>query len=483
MNFLKYIQSSHIFILGLLILFCSAVYHPLLHHSFMLDDYAFTHPQATASAFSTWLEYFQKSINRHYEPIYNLLNVFLFGYFKNPLPLYFINIVLVAFSSWLHFILIIRLTGRRELALLTAVIFMIHPMNAENIQHITFNVAFLSVIFLQLGLISIDTFINDARLSYQFCLSLICFASALLCHEIAMLFPFYLLALLWFRSSSLKKSFQILFPFICISMIHLIIWFHFAGSNAHLGDNFQVFQSDFSLYTAHLAQLIFWYVKHLILPDGIVFIYSVPMTYQLVLGWNILFWATLIILNFFVFFVLNKRIESFALLIFMTGFFICLPASSSRPWLGMIIEPYWFYFSSIGFYFLLALFFLRIERYAHRIISILLITIVVLYFNFYSQKTNLIAREELLYCEQWLKNSPNNVLPIIRLAKYYADSEAIEIPTEFIRQFIVKIDIYLKLTPPEEAEKIIRRLLAYPLDTIDRQMLITKLSDLSKNHP
>lgn len=478
MNITNTKSPKPIYIALFLICFSFFVYYPVLSHHFMIDDFGFTNTEVMFDFFQSWTDFFTKSINRHYEPIFNLWNTYLFQIIPVAMPFYFINIVLISLSSFLSYILINQLCLNWRISLLTAALFIIHPLTAISMQHILINSIILSTIFMQLSLICLIQSFEHPRKVLNYLLSLIFFIMALLTQEISILFPFYVIALLWFRFHHIKTIFKITFPYIVVSIAHLILWFYIVGPNARLAHNFQEFNLDIWTYFAGLANVISWYVKRLFFPDGIVFIFNHIHFHQNIRQWNLLFWSSLFIIIYLIFFYFKKRIESLALLVFLGGFLICIPVSTSRYWLGFIIEPNWFFFSSIGFYLFLSLTLFKLKTHIHSNLFLILVAAIFFYFNFYTQRINFIAREEFIYCEHWLRYSPQNLLPMVRLAYYYGNSDLLDIPDTFIPQFISRIDAYTKLAPKSDAIKLIKKLLTYPINDSDRQRLLQKLAGL-----
>ena len=124
----------------LLFIVCMIGHAGVLSHPFMIDDPYFLNAQGTSNLYPHFIDFFIKNQSTHYIPFNFLLNVSLFHVFKEPSPLYALNIMLFYINGLLLFFFINLISKNREIALLTSVIFCIHPMSAEILQHITWNI-------------------------------------------------------------------------------------------------------------------------------------------------------------------------------------------------------------------------------------------------------------------------------------------------------------------------------------------------------
>ena len=148
----------------LLLLVCLGTYGDLLTHQFMDDDHVYI--KSAASIFSFYRnfgDFFIKAFDQHYAPLHYLINVELFKLFQEPLPLYLINLVFFYINCLLIFIFIYFISNEFIVALLTSVIFVIHPMTGEVLQHITRSSILVQNILLELGLISLYLYAKHHR--------------------------------------------------------------------------------------------------------------------------------------------------------------------------------------------------------------------------------------------------------------------------------------------------------------------------------
>ena len=139
----------------------------------------------------------------------------------------------------------------------------------------------------------------------------------------------------------------------------------------------------------------------------------------------------------------KRSMESFALVLFFTGFFIVIPGFASRPEVGIGFEPYWLYFSSIGFFIFVALMLLKLKSRINKWYFVLLLSMLLMFFFIQTQKLNLIARTQLSYCENWLHRSPGNKMASDALSGEYIYNDY-KIPQEFFVPISAEADRYLR---------------------------------------
>lgn len=391
---------------------------PSLPNGFNIDDIAFLNGE-TSLLFPSWQDFFTKTPNQHYAPLNFLLNIFLFDHLPaNPVPFRLINIFFFLCNCGLLYILLKLLTQNRKLALVAAVIFCLHPLNITIVDRISFNIVLLCLACMEISLIGLWLTIQNPHAKKHYILTLVFALLAMLCQETAFLLPLYAAAMLFFLSSlSLKKITRLCMPLFLLSLVFLLIWFKLGSPAGDMLKKSAVLNLSLPGYFASVSHLIFWYVSRVFWPQGIVFIKNIfPITAALAIAKNLLL----------LFFVLSaavialrqwgRSIRSLGLFWFLTGFLIVFPACLAHAPMGLVIEPYWFYFSSIGIYLLIGIFLLQIQQKlpAPCFGAILAIALVGLLLWDYRYHRN--SRTEKTYCEYWLRHSPDNHIALQALA-------------------------------------------------------------------
>ncbi len=460
----------------LLLIICLVSHGLILGHSFKIDDYFYLNDNETLKLYPHFIDFFTQNQSTHYSPLNFLLNVPLFHIIKHPLLLYLFNIILFYINCLLLYIFIRLISNNSSTALLASIIFCIHPMSSEIIQHITFNIILIQMTLLEISLLSLYKFFqsNQRHLSY-YITSLAAFFFALLCQENSLLFPLYAAALLFFiADASLAKIIRLIIPYILLDLLFMISWLASSGHTANMIQSIQSFQLTYWSFNAHYFHLIAWYLKNLFVPQNIVFEYSMPSAEKLSFLWNILPWGILAGYVLLMFCYFKKSIESFALTVFLIGFIYAIPASLAHPDIGLVFEPHWIYFSSIGFILFIVLILLKLKTRIHRLSYLALVSAILMSLLLDTERLHVNAKNEQGYYENWLRVSPHNTYAMLLLAKHYAINKDLCIPPDLIPDMINAVDILIKDNFYISAPKLIEKLSAYKLSPSQRSELLLK---------
>lgn len=432
-----------------------------LKAQFMIDDFSYIDPVQMSSIYKEFQDFFLKPNNHHYNPFDILLNVALFKIFQSPNFLYGINLLLFYSNNILLFILVKKITQDKNIAAVTAILFAVHPVNAEMLSHITLNSVLISGGLLQGSLISFWMSVSSLKnIKKWFSLSIFLFILGLLFLETSLLFPAYLglLCLLTPKNKRLK-TFQRTFPFWGIAILYFILWIFMASANGQWNDKIHHLNISFLSYTATLSFLLKWLIENLFFPGNLVFIKNSQLISESLWLWN----SGLILalgLLVFLFWKWRASTKSFALGWFLFGFAFMLPASLVHAYsMGMVIEPHWFYFSSMGFFMLLALILNDLRKHIKLTLYITLLMSLAFYWGITSYRHHVIAKTEIGYLEYWLKNSPGNLLPALMLGNLYGTYKSWPIPEDLIEQMDLQSDFFIKTGLLFQATRLLEKLI------------------------
>lgn len=440
------------FFFAILILLCHGL---VLKAQFMIDDFSYLRPELKLSQYQTFLDFFIKGEAHHFNPLDPLINVQLFKSFATPLPLYAVNLGLFLLNTLGFYEIVRRLTSRPDFALLAATLFAVHPFNAEIISHITLNSALLSAGFLQLSLIF--------WITRRWVFSFLSFLVGVLFLETALLFPLILglAVLVYRREADFKKEMRGSLLFVAAALVYFILWFLKAGLSSGLSDKIEHLNLGVGAYGGTLSVLLNWYLGNLLFPDDIVFIRNFPPLSSpgLLLSW--ISWMLLVTVGVsFLFWKWNKSDKGFALGWFVTGFLFLVPASVIHAYsMGMIIEPYWFYFSSMGFFMLMALLLLELKSKIGIGIWRTLVMAILLYWGIVSWQQHVIGRTEVGYLQNWLQKSPGNLLPRMMLGSLYGYEKRFPIPDDLIGEMDRQVDFWMFKEEFAPAARLLERLI------------------------
>jgi len=412
-------------------------YAPALFNQFNIDDFLFLEG-FYEPYFQNLGDFFRGTPDQHYTPLTYLITTLLFNVLPHqPVWFHLSNILLFYICCALLFALIKSLSKNQRLAAITATLFALHPVNVIIVDRITFTTSLLFWLACMLAaMLLLWQSLSGNRSKYW--LSLLLFLLALLTLETAVLFPLYAFCLLIFlppagqrplpeaavcpsgefvhrvwRQALIKTA-----PFFLLAAAYLILWLRSAGQQADLAAKIAQIHPSFLEYFSGLSYLIFWYIRILLWPQGIVFIRNIAFSegewffIPLLIAAAVL---TAILLRRW-----GKSLKSLSVIWFLLGLSILPVAIFAQTAMGLVIEPHWFFFSSIGFFVLAGISWLRLEeRWPQHFFPAAFVLLLVFLAGF-SQHYHKIARTEKSLCLHWLKYSPDNPIALMSLGKIYA---------------------------------------------------------------
>jgi len=405
---------------ALLLILVFINYGSVLEHEFMLDDSIFLQNDIDELYDSFW-DYFSLSKTPHYYPIYYIVNIFLFNRFAdNPYLLHLVNIVLFYCTAILLYYLLHLLTKNSAVSFLTVFLFTLHPINAFTVNYITCNTIFICAIFLELSLILYWHY-RHSKGQYRLLVgSIMAFILALLSFEGAFLLPFYILLIAYYiQGETFRKSIFTCLPFVLVATLYLLLWMIMTNSEADLIQKFHQLQLTPGSYAATSLVLSCWYTLNLIMPNDIVFMRNILPLEGAIWFWNILLLNFLVLAAIFIFKIYKRNLKSFALLWFLSGFSLVAVACINHADMGLVIEPHWLYFSSVGFFLFISMGLSQLSQKLPKKFWALMIIAVSLYYGLTTHTYNYLARTEKGYSAYWLSASPGNIIAALSLGKIY----------------------------------------------------------------
>lgn len=288
------------------------------------------------------------------------------------------------------------------------------------VNYITASVFSIQIIFMQLSLMGFLISQENARKKYFYFFSLLLFVFSLLCHEIAMVLPFYLICVLFFiRGLDFKEILFKTLPFLCVVMFYFLFRLKFASLKVSIIDKISQFDISFFGYTGTFAKLIGWYMVRLISLKDVVFIWSTPVLKENLVFWNAVFLGLILICCYVLGRYRRWVLQAFALSWFLCGFPLLSLACFFQPTAGLMIEPHWLFFSSIGFFLLIASLLLRLKKKNNRRIGGVFLSIFLIVSVVSSRQHNFLWADEIRYCRYWLKAVPDFKSVMFYLASAY----------------------------------------------------------------
>jgi hypothetical protein len=305
------------FIFGLLVYFNS------LNNKFLIDDFTFkSNPDMseTKFIFSQWNPYREPQLG-DYRPLAYSLYDFIYDTFKDNFWQYHLfNLFLFVFTSTLIYLFIEKVTRNYNLALLTGLFYLIHPINGIIVNYISAGVfAFQATCMLATMLLLLESLERNNNRTLYF-LSLLFSFLSLFWHETGLMTLFYVssVILLFGKNSNMTKMIC-LFPYFLIVFSFSVFRVFFANNGDILKQIALSHMTGWE-YPAAMFRVYAWYISKLFYPQGIVMQWGTPILHDHIIS-NVLGLCVLFVILLLLFFrFAKKRILQLAIIWTLIGF-------------------------------------------------------------------------------------------------------------------------------------------------------------------
>lgn len=411
------ISRRSIFVhIAALALIVACTFFNSLHSSFKMDDHDFfndpkiKNPKLIVYNWipepDRYLGLSKASEESGFRPVTNTaLAIKYYGFGRNVQAYHLVMITLFFVGCAMIYLFVVTLCADTLLAFLTSVLFAVHPINGLAVNYV---VAAAYTYQLILAMACMICFVRSYQIKnhlWAYFLCIIFFLISLGVHETSIILPFYLIIIAWYMNREPLKG--IIFrvaPFFVLLSGYLFFRMRYASLTTGVLGKFTDFQMSFLEYAASFAKLIYWYLSQLILPDGVVLMWSTEVVRQ---DW--LLWIVLggILTGMVLWFIRRngRSITSFALILFFIGFGPILAACLFRPTTGLIMEPHWMFLSAIGFFIVSAQVLVRLIR-RNLLIGIAISATLFLGLIKLSHVYNDIWEDDKSYGYYWLQKAP-----------------------------------------------------------------------------
>jgi len=357
-SFNNKITSRHILII---IIFTSIVYANSLNNSFSGDDLLVIVNNDFIKSWENFSyifsnDYLEKARELSYRPMVTLSYFIDYTVWKlNPLGYHLTNLLLHIFNVILFYFFIHLIIKNKKTALLSSVIFALHPVNTEAVNAVAFREDLLAFLFFISSFILFTNTNNHNNKKNSFLLfsfSIILFLFALFSKEMSITLP--LLLILYDYFFTFRMDFKkILFSFksryigyILSVLFYLIVWYFYIGSSDKIISKYPAPDIYSNILT--MIKIIAGYIQWLIFPVNIHFIFQGPFlnTHSL-FSPEVLIGTILIITSLIIAIKIRKTSKEISFLIFW--FFITLlPVINILP-IANIMGARYLYIPSISF--------------------------------------------------------------------------------------------------------------------------------------
>jgi len=370
----------------------------------------------------------------YYRPVAML---FLMGMYKlwglNTFGLHLMSLLIHLANTFLVFLIITRLSGRRDLGFLTGCLFALHPIHVEAVTPIFNYMGILASFFSLAAFLALIKSRQEDKKIY-FILSVILFAFAMFSKEETIVLPgIFLLYEFFFSSNCRFKSFWrgalkyawFLIPVFCYLQLRVIVMQKgavFGFWNLGLATSIATVQSLTELAISTF-QIYFNYVWLLIFPFRLSADYLLPAPSDLAPFHVFLFiWVVTSLIAAAFFFIRKDKMVSFFIFFFFVSSFL---VSNIIPVGGLFAERF-MYLPSLAHCFLLAYGFVHLfdacresdRRQRRLIVMMALLVILGLYAQAVSAR-NYIWRNDIILWSDAAKKNPQSYRPFQYLADAY----------------------------------------------------------------
>jgi tetratricopeptide (TPR) repeat protein len=419
-SFLKFESGSDRFkaVAVFVFLILSVSYSNAFHHGFLLDDHQYFFKEDIG------LMPYQVIFSWSYEGFYRPIPVALLKIVRslsqdNPVGYHAYNLFLFYVICLLFYLIILRIFNDFPIAALTVCLYAAHPIQNFLVNYKTANFISIYIILMQFSTWYFLKWV-DGKKGKFYALSLAGYFLSLFSHEIAFMLPLYFfLVLYWGRPKDVRPHFSWVAPYLFLFGLFLIL--RQAVHNLRpLGAGFNT-GITFPQAVASLFELVRWYLSRLIFPVNILFVWDVMIVKQALFWRNLAFWSGLAAVGFLIYFKRKDQLIPFSIMLAAMGLFpLCLAAFMyTTTTETAVIEPHWFYFTSIGFFLLTAKGLLALSVPRHRPLGLLIAVLIILTLSFTTRMGNKHWRDERSYCKYWLSLNPLNAVTWEGLAETY----------------------------------------------------------------
>lgn len=395
---------------------CLSTYWTSLHNDFMIDDHGiFNDPKIQNIQFlpylfipdkSTVLRIDSNSMDTYYRPLQNLLLMLSHLAFGNqPFYYHLLNLFLLVACCFTLYLFINFVFDNFVLAFLTSLLFAVHPVNSLIVNYITANIFAFQVICMLLSLWTLWLAQIRPRPLFFYFLSLLFFVMSLLCHETGMVLPFYVILMLYYRKEKNWRDIAIKsLPYFLVLIAYFTLRLHYSSLKVSIFDKIGQLEMTFIEFLATFAKLIFWYLSKLFTLTGIPMKWATAVVREGAFIW-ILGVFCLIGLGVWAIYY-QKRLFFISLMWLLLGFIPVIFACFFESYLGLVIEPHWLIFSSIGFFLLLAMCLQHLQNKLPKRLFLTIVLFIILSWGMTSRYYNWLWSDEIRYCQFWIAQAP-----------------------------------------------------------------------------
>jgi len=409
----------------LIILLSLLSYFNVFDNEFVWDDHVFILDNADIRSFSNLPLFFTEDVDGLYRPLRSLHYTFIYSIAGKNEFLYHLNgVFLHIIISILVFFILYEMIGKRNISLIAALIFAVHPIHTGRVTNITAGFDLLGIFFMLLSFYFYIKFSKNKNSSGNilknryFMLSIFIYLLAVFSSEEAIVLPL-LIVLYEFcfnreqfnnKNTIMKNIFKNYFPFIGIGLFYIITRTVVMGFGGRIEE---YLAGNFFLTMLTMLKVYIYYIYLLIVPVNLTLYHEIAPVISII-EFKVIFSALILIS---IIFLTIKHNKNKILFFSVFWFFITLiPFSNLLPLQVFMAERY-LYVPSIAFslllsYLIFTIFNFRLKKIKiKKLINHIFFIFVILLLSFYIFSTvnrNNDWADNLTLWSVTVESNPNN---------------------------------------------------------------------------
>lgn len=458
----------HVALSALLVLIGFALYAPSLGNQLIFDDehFVLTNEHIHELSFDNAERWFTENafagagrLSEYYRPL--LIGSFALNYAVHgldPWGYHFVNNLLHALNGVLVYALLVLLLKWRWIAFLTALVFVVHPMQSENVAYVAGRGDLMASFAMLLGLVVWVWALKQGKVLVAMLVPSVLLVVAFLSREIAVIFPgLALVTYLGLMSrdpflKSLRTGLLYVSPFVALTVGYLVLRLTILNFRDFLNfgnfDTTSVYAQDLFVRLYTFMPILLEYLRTYLWPTNVYERFTFPISYSF-FEWPV--WIVALgLLGLLVFLVRlyvleqrvpnskkkgrNKEVEEtgvsdFRLWFFCLGWFFAalVPSSGIIP-TNVLIQDHRLYLALIGltlficYYGWKALLFIEVRWFVFaRYVAFGVIALYLAWISWITVERAVIWGDPVALFQETLTHEPNAVIAHNSLAKYYID--------------------------------------------------------------
>lgn len=335
----------------------------------------------------------------YYRPMTYCLSILQYMAFGNdPFKYHLFNVFVFTFMCFLVYVLIDLFFQDQALAIVAAILFGVHPINLFYVNYANSAIHSCRFICMFLSMIFFWKAENEGPKYFYHLAAVSCFVIALLCHEMSLILPAYILFVsIYFSKEGPWPAALKTWPYMSVLLLYVFLRAHFIGIKGNLSNPLAHVNAQGMVFLAGaFSKVTYLYLSKLFFPDSVFFAFNVMLMKKLAYIWVgglvalILGWGILLKRD-------AKSIPSFCATWLGLGLIPAAYAGLCYPHWGVIIEPQWMTFSVVAFFLAAAWVVLQGYRRYNKVIVSVVCALVLIIWATLSRYNNWVWSDEMRY--------------------------------------------------------------------------------------